>query len=117
MSGLICERLKLIGSFKVWLHEYTQVLVTVRNKLMPVFGDIENKALNDGFMDYVIQNPTPVTAQSPVTMDVIILFIEHNNPQYFSEGKEQTWPALVQFAEQNSTSLFFYWKKPEGNTH
>lgn len=58
-----------------------------------------------------MQNPTPVTVQSSVIVEVIILFTEHNNPQYFSEEKEQILPLLVQFPEQISPALLLYRKK------
>jgi hypothetical protein len=52
-----------------------------------------------------MQNPTPVTAHSSAIVKVIILFMEHSNMQYFSEEREQILPFLVQFPEQNSTSI------------
>ena len=65
-----------------------------------------------------MQNPTPVTVQSSVIVEVIILFMEHNNPQYFSEEKEQILPLLVQFSEQISTAFLFYRKKKtKSKTH
>ena len=65
-----------------------------------------------------MQNPAPVTVQSSVTVEVIILFMEHNNPQYFSEEKEQILPLLVQFSEQISTAFLFYRKKKtKSKTH
>lgn len=52
-----------------------------------------------------MQNPTPVTVQSSVIVEVIILFIEHNNPQYFSEEKRANSASLGSISGANFNSL------------
>ena len=62
-----------------------------------------------------MQNPTPVTVQSSVIVEVIILFTEHNNPQYFSEEKEENSASLCSISRANFNSLTVLQEKKKKN--
>lgn len=99
--------LNTVKCWQLWDSLWCLFSVTLRTKLLMM-----------GSPTVCSTPPNTMTAQSSVLVEVIILFMEHNNLQYFSDEKEQILPLLVQFTEQNSTALLFYRKnKTESKTH
>lgn len=84
------DSLNALKCLQLWDTWWCLFLVTLRTKLLMMLSPTRCK----------MQNPTPVTVQSSVIVEVIIPFTEHNNPHYSSEEKEQILPLLVQFPEQ-----------------